>query len=59
MVTKVTVKLHMAQASVYANLGLDRLMDIHYGDGRYEFDSTYVEMTLPPEPTLPDIHTHY
>ena len=59
MVTKVTVKLHFAQASIYANLGIDFLVDKYYGDGNYEFDSTFVELNQPPEPTLPDIYTNY
>lgn len=50
---------HFAQASIYANLGIDRLVDVYYGDGSYEFDSTFVELNQPPEPTLPDIFTNY
>lgn len=49
---------HLSQSSVYANLGIDFLVDKYYGDGNYEFSSINVELTQPPEPTLPDIYTN-
>ncbi len=52
---KMAVELHYAQASVYAMLGMERLRDIHYGSGKYGFDSKYIDLQYAPDSTMPDI----
>lgn len=51
---------HLAQASVYAILGIDRLKEIYYGDGNYTFNSTFIDTTFGAyAPAKPDIFSQF
>lgn len=48
---------HLAQATIYAFLGLERLVDAHYGSDKYGFTADFVSTQY--EPEKPDIQNIY